>query len=223
MTFILASSSPRRAEMLRALGIPFSVLKPQIDEQRRDGESALDYVRRLSIEKAEAVAAQYSAQPGLQTATILAADTVVILAADTLGIIDDGDVLEKPADAVEARAMLERLRGRGHVVCTAVTLLRVAQDQAPWQYTEVRRTDVHMRDYSDAEIDAYIASGDPFDKAGGYAIQSESFHPVAQIVGCYSNVVGLPTCVVLRALSQAGMLPVRGDAACDDPRCTSQG
>lgn len=223
MTFILASSSPRRAELLGSLGIPFTILKPHIDEQRQEAESALDYVRRLSNEKAEAVALQYAAQPGLQTATILAADTVVILAADTLGIIDDGDVLEKPANSDEARAMLTRLRGRGHVVCTAVTLLRVAQDQEPWRYTELARTDVYMRDYSDAEIDAYIASGDPFDKAGGYAIQNEQFHPVARIVGCYSNVVGLPTCVVLRALSRAGMLPVQGDAACDDPRCNSHG
>jgi MAF protein len=120
---------------------------------------------------------------------VLAADTVVILAADTIGVTETGDVLGKPVDADDARLMLERLRGRDHVVCTALTLLNLPSGLSS---TELTRTTVTMRDYSDAEIDAYIATGDPFDKAGGYAIQHEGFHPVEKIEGSYSNVVGLP-------------------------------
>ncbi len=213
--FILASSSPRRHELLEKAGLPFIAVKPQVEEQRRPGEPALDYARRLSSEKADAVAALHS-----PPVTVLAADTVVILAADTLGVLPDGAILEKPADADDARAMLRRLRGKAHTVCTAITLLRLRTDGAPERLTDTTCTTVYMRDYSDDEIEAYIATGDPFDKAGAYAIQHAGFHPVARIAGCYTNVVGLPVCAVLRALVQSGLLAVKGGVTCDDPRCT---
>ncbi len=197
MRFVLASGSPRRRELLASLGINFEIIKSDIDETQGADEAPYDYVRRLSIEKAETVAAKLSS-----AAYILAADTVVILAADTLGVTDAGEILGKPVDAADARAMLYRLRGRDHVVCTALTLL--ALGDAPQRLTELTRTTVTMRDYSDAEIDAYIASGDPFDKAGGYAIQHEGFHPVERIDGSYSNVVGLPVETLKLMLERIG-------------------
>ncbi len=217
MTFILASSSPRRRELLASLGIDFTIIRPQVDETQHPGEAPLDYVARLSREKAAAVAAQVN-----EPAAVLAADTVVILGADTLGIDERGDILGKPADAAEARAMLRRLRGRTHQVCTALTLLRVntagarrASSQPLPEgvspTTRVTRTDVTMRDYTDAEIEAYIATGDPFDKAGSYAIQHAGFNPVARIDGSYTNVVGLPLETLRAMLADIGW-PVR-DAA----------
>jgi septum formation protein len=231
--FVLASGSPRRRELLASLGIAFTVIKPDIDETQRAGEAPLVYVRRLSIEKAQAVAdltphqVDSSSTPTPlrtrrgdggevdrgQSVIVLAADTVVILAADTIGVLD-GEILGKPVDADDARAMLRRLRGRNHIVCTALTLtspltplsargegsLHESRSPSPFTkrglggevLTELTLTTVTMRDYSDTEIDAYIATGDPFDKAGSYAIQHEGFRPVARIDGSYSNVVGLP-------------------------------
>lgn len=196
---ILASSSPRRRELLASLGVQYEIIKPDVDETPLVGEAPLALVRRLSEEKALAAARQ------LQTRQfVLAADTIVILAADTLGVDEGGDVLGKPASADEARAMLRALRGRAHLVCTAFTLLRA---DAPHNvHTQVVTTRVHMRDYTDDEIEAYIATGDPFDKAGSYAIQHETFQPVARIEGSYSNVVGLPTDEVGAALRQWGVI-----------------
>jgi septum formation protein len=196
-TLILASSSPRRRELLASLGVDFTIVKPQIDETRRDGEEVIAYVQRLSREKADAVAAQVTSP-----AAILAADTIVILAADTIGIATGGDLLEKPVDAADARHMLQRLRGRPHAVVTAITLLKL--DDEPQRVTETVTTTVTMRQYSDAEIEAYIDSGDPFDKAGSYAIQNAAFHPVERISGSYTNVVGLPLEAVQRALDAIG-------------------
>jgi septum formation protein len=195
-SFILASGSPRRRELLASLGIAFVVLKPEIDEVQQPGERPLDYVRRLSVEKAQAVAAR-AAAPAL----VLAADTVVILAADTIGVLD-GDILGKPSNADEARAMLKRLRGRAHIVCTALTLVRLNGSAPHHQITELTQTLVHMRDYTDGEIEAYIATGDPFDKAGSYAIQHEGFRPVARIEGSHTNVVGLPIETLQAMLTQ---------------------
>ncbi|MBZ0277737.1 MAG: Maf family protein [Anaerolineae bacterium] len=188
-TFILASSSPRRRELLASLGITFTIIKPDVDETQFDSEAPLDYVRRLSQAKADAVAESLKAP-----VAVLAADTVVILGADTLGVNDQGAVLGKPADAADARQMLQALRGRVHQVCTALTLIAVRPDapEKSFRQTRVTCTDVTMRDYTDAEIDAYIATGDPFDKAGSYAIQHPVFMPVARISGSYTNVVGLP-------------------------------
>lgn len=195
--FILASGSPRRRELLGALGITFTIIKPDIDETQHPGEAPLAYACRLSIEKAGAVAARLEAG-----AVVLAADTVVILAADTVGIDEAGELLGKPADAAEARSMLRRLRGRAHTVCTALTLLRTGAESR--QITRLTQTLVTMRDYSDGDIEAYIATGDPFDKAGSYAIQHDGFRPVERIEGSYSNVVGLPTETLTDMLHEIG-------------------
>ncbi|MBL8162508.1 MAG: septum formation protein Maf [Anaerolineae bacterium] len=207
-TFILASSSPRRRELLASLGITFTIIKPDIDETQQPGEAPLDYVARLSQQKAAHVATRLHSD-----AAILAADTVVILGADTLGIAGTGDILGKPTDADDARAMLRRLRGRVHQVCTAVTLHPLNPTAAP--RTRITRTDVTMRGYSDAEIDAYIATGDPFDKAGSYAIQHSIFRPVARIDGCYTNVVGLPLCTLKTLLAESGWPGIQAAPSCD--------
>jgi septum formation protein len=195
--FILASGSPRRRELLTTLGIAFSVIKPDIDETPRTNEPPYDYVARLSVEKANAVGLPIATH---DSALILAADTVVILAADTMGVTETGAILGKPVDADDARAILRRLRGRTHVVCTALTLLPIGG----MAMTELTRTHVTMRDYSDAEIEAYIETGDPFDKAGAYAIQHPIFRPVAQIDGSYTNVVGLPIETLRAMLERIG-------------------
>lgn len=178
MRLILASSSPRRQELLRQLVSSFEVIKPEINEARLTAEAPVAYAERLSREKAAAVANMLDASPAL------------IIAADTIVIDHEGALLGKPAAAADARRMLRHLRGRAHEVVTAFTLRQTANP--PRKITRHARTQVVMRNYSDAEIDAYINSGDPFDKAGGYAIQHKTFQPVARIEGSYSNVVGLP-------------------------------
>jgi septum formation protein len=203
-TLILASGSPRRRELLASLGLDFTVLKPDVDETQHLGEAPGVYVHRLSRQKAAAIAARLGAD-GAQDATILAADTIVVLAADTAGDLD-GEVLGKPADPEEARVMLQRLRARPHIVCTAITLQTLNRDPAHDRaITELTRTVVHMRDYTDAEIESYIATGDPFDKAGGYAIQHEAFRPAARIEGSHTNVVGLPLETLRRMLTELGV------------------
>lgn len=199
MRLILASGSPRRRELLSTLGIPFEVIKPDVDETQRDGEIPFSYVERLSIMKAFAVARKVGAG-----VPILAADTIVVLGAEGHGVDEQGEILGKPEDADEARRMLKRLRGREHLVCTAITV--VQWGDTPKESTRRTVTTVTMRDYSDDEIEAYIASGDPFDKAGGYAIQNETFAPVAHIDGDYNNVVGLPLDVVKKSLKEFGFV-----------------
>jgi MAF protein len=198
---ILASASPRRRELLARLGLAFEVVEPQVDERGRGGRPE-PLARRLAAAKARAVAAT---RP---QATVLAADTVVAYR---------GDILGKPQDAAEAEAMLRRLRGRSHHVVTAVAVLPPARTGArpggrrrPLIDHAVTR--VTMRRYSDAEIAASIARGDPFDKAGAYAIQDERLSPVeaydslpADRRGCYCNVVGLPLWTALRLLSRVGL------------------
>ncbi len=185
---ILASSSPRRHDLLKSTGLPFEVARPDIDETRQPGEAAGEYVLRLSLQKAWAIALT---RPG--DSLILSADTTVV----------DGDqILGKPAGAAEAAAMLRLLRNRAHTVHTGVTVLDSRNGQATTRLTTTR---VFMRAYTDDEIAAYVASGDPIGKAGSYAIQNRSFHPVARINGCYTNVVGLPMCTVYAMLAEHGM------------------
>lgn len=188
MRIILASSSPRRQALLSQLGLDFDVIKPDIDESRRPDELPLLYAERLSREKAEA------AMGPLDDSACL------VIAADTIVIDHDGALLGKPADAADARRMLRHLRGRAHQVITAFTLRHNLTP--PRVITRHARTSVTMREYTDAEIDAYIASGDPFDKAGGYAIQHEAFQPAARIEGSFSNVVGLPLEALRKALNE---------------------
>ena len=181
---ILASASPRRQQLFSLLGVPFSSLTADVEENRGHGEKPEEMVCRLSRAKAEALAADHPER------LIVAADTIVVL---------DGQVLGKPADANEAVVMLQRLRGREHLVFSGLTALSPSAGQ---QATELAQTTVWMRPYGDGEISRYVASGDPLDKAGAYAIQHQAFNPVAYIQGCYASVMGLPLCHLMRALSR---------------------
>lgn len=214
--FILASGSPRRREMIASLGIDFEIIKPDIDETQQVGEDPYAYVERLSREKAHAVLQRISAENPTPhvNAVVLAADTIV-LAADTIGVETDGSLLGKPADAEDAWAMLRRLRGTWHTVCTAFCLMGVGFPSLT--IADRVSTRVLMRDYTDSEIEAYIASGDPFDKAGGYAIQHAGFHPVAEIDGCYNTVVGLPLCAVKRGLAEVRWPNITASEGCNCP------
>jgi MAF protein len=138
----------------------------------------------------------------LQETIILAADTTVVYQA---ALHQSYEILGKPADAAEAEAMLRRLRGRVHQVFTGLAVLRVAGEELQ---SEVVATDVWMRDYSDEEMLAYIATADPLDKAGAYAIQHAVFRPVQNLQGCYANVMGLPVCHAAGMLTQFGCPPV---------------
>ena len=197
---ILASNSPRRKELLRLSGWSFRILPADVDETPRDAEAADRYVLRLAQEKARAVAGQ--ARPG---EWIVAADTTVA---------DEALILGKPQDADEAMSMLLGLRGRVHQVYTAVA---VFDPHSGRMRTELAATNVPMRSYTHQEVQAYIATGDPFDKAGSYAIQHPEFRPVEALSGCYANVVGLPLCHLARALQSFGLptvpdLPLRCQA-----------
>ncbi len=197
-TILLASGSPRRRELLGLTGLPFKLTTADIDESLRADETAAAYTVRLSQEKAQAV-------------LDVADRHTIILAADTT-VADGDEILGKPANNNEAWAMLRQLRGRTHQVYTALTLLDAATQR---RITDVAVTDVPMRSYSNAEIEAYIASGDPFDKAGGYAIQHAGFRPVHLHSGCYANIVGLPLCHLVRALRRFGVaLPADVPARC---------
>ena len=187
---ILASQSPRRRQLLAALGITFTADAADVDETPLPGEQPDALVCRLCRVKAQAVAARHP------RAVILAADTLVAL---------DGALLGKPADPAEAVAMLRALRGRTHQVYTAVC---VATNGA--LTSRLSTSDVTMRPYSDAEIAAYVATGDPLDKAGAYAIQHPLFSPVAAWEGCYAGIMGLPLRLVREMLAAAGV-PVPGD------------
>ena len=188
LRLVLASASPRRRDLLASLNLRFTVDPPRREESRRPGEEPRAWARRLSQEKAALVAARRR-------------PPAIILAADTL-VIDGDEALGKPVDDDEARRMLRRLRGRAHEVCTAFTLQRAGADGSG--LTRLGRTRVHMRAWSDAEQEAYVASGDPLDKAGAYAIQHPVFAPVARIEGSYSNVVGLPLELLQEALREFG-------------------
>lgn len=183
---VLASESPRRRELLTLVGIAFNVRPVDVDETFRGSRPDLE-ARRLAREKAEAARLLDPAAP------IVAADTIVVL---------DGRILGKPRDADEAREMLSALRGRTHEVITAVALLPRGERAALARQPLTRVT---MRDYGDEEIAGTIARGDPFDKAGGYAIQDEVFRPVESYEGCYCNVVGLPLWPLIEMLRKAGV------------------
>ncbi len=186
---LLASQSARRRELLWLLGLPFDAVAPDVEESQRPGEKPAELVARLAAAKAQAVAVPAD-RP---SAAIVACDTIVAL---------DGEVLGKPRDPADAERMLRRLRGREHFVYSGIALREPATDRT---VTEVVETVVRMREYDDAEVAAYVASGDPLDKAGGYAVQNAAFHPVAGLEGCYANVMGLPLCHLARLLRGWGI------------------
>jgi septum formation protein len=184
---ILASQSPRRAELLRNAGIPFRVWPANVPEVRNQGESPLDYVQRLARAKAEAIAVEL-------------ADADIALGADTVVVLGDS-VLEKPSSDLDAKEMLRQLAGRAHQVMTGVCLAgpRSGFVEVATEITEVRFTPI-----DDAEIENYVASGEPLDKAGAYGIQGIASRWIAGLTGCYFNVVGLPVPLVYRMLRRAG-------------------
>jgi septum formation protein len=182
----LASASPRRSELLRQIGVPFTVRAATIDEERLPGEAPEAYVVRLAAAKAEAVwAAVADARP------VLGADTAVVI---------DGAVLGKPADAAEAAAMLERLSGRAHRVLTGV-----AVRHAGGLDTGLSESEVRFRATTPEERLAYCATGEPFDKAGGYGIQGHAAVFVENVRGSYSGIVGLPLFETAALLARCGL------------------
>lgn len=185
---ILASSSPRRAEIFACLGLPFEVARPGVEEAQavRGLTDPAEMAERAALAKGRWVKERGPAE------VVVSGDTTVVL---------NGKVLGKPSDAAEAISMLKRLRGKTHQVVTGLAVL----DSCGRAFTSHVTADVVMRDYSDEEITEYVASGDPLDKAGAYGVQSESFHPAAVVTGCYLNVVGLPLCELKRLLSCAGV------------------
>ncbi len=227
---ILASQSPRRAELLRNAGICFEVRPADVDESVRAGEDPLEYVKRLAQEKALAVLATAGAG-----AVVLGADTTVVV---------DGESLGKPVDAEDARRMLARLCGRAHQVMTGVCVawrgrdgaaLAGAQSEAQTEArsevqtevqsgeqskvqteTEAEVTEVEFAAMSAEEIAAYVATGEPMDKAGAYAIQGRASRWIPRIRGCYFNVVGLPVARVCAMLARTGKT-AGGEAASSLP------
>lgn len=210
---ILASASPRRREFFELLGLPFTVQTADVNEIPRPGETPDVLVARLSATKAAVVAqglaasgAEHDAEEladGLESSLVVAADTVVVL---------DAEILGKPHDADQATHMLPRLRGRAHTVYSGVTVVEIASGRAAIQLST---TTVWMRDYGQAELEAYVASGDPLDKAGAYAIQHTGFRPVVRIEGCYSGVMGLPLGALADGLAHFGVaLPVDVATVC---------
>lgn len=183
---VLASASPRRSELLRQVGLEFDVQPPpDVEDGQLDGESPVDHARRSAEAKALAVSKQC---PG---ALVLGADTVVALGGEALG---------KPADAAEARGMLAALSGRAHRVHTGVSLARDRRALV----TEAATTEVVFRELAEAEIDAYVGTGEPLDKAGAYGIQGRGALLVESVRGCYSNVVGLPLSRTYELLLKVG-------------------
>lgn len=191
---VLASGSPRRRELLARLGVDFEIRAAEIDERPLPGERPEALARRLALAKARAVA-----RPG---EVALGADTDVAL---------HGEIFGKPANAAEARRMLRRLSGRTHQVWSGVALVRAAADGPAREEAEVVRSDVRFRVLSDDEIAAYAASGEPLDRAGGYAIQGGAAPFVAELTGELDNVVGLPLAATVRLLARFDLLTPASD------------
>jgi septum formation protein len=195
VSLVLASSSPRRRHLLAELGVPFLVVPSAVDERDPfDGEPARHYVLTLARQKAAEVAAR------LPDDTILAADTTVSV---------QGTILVKPVDADDAMRMLRLLRGREHTVTTGVVV-----ECAGHRYEGSVSAQVVMRDFSDDEARAYVATGEPMDKAGGYAVQEFGGSFVEQVIGCYNAVVGLPLCLTADLLAKCGTRTTGPGKAC---------
>jgi septum formation protein len=190
MRIVLASGSPRRAEVLRNAGLSFEVVPAEVDETRRADETPEELVGRLAEAKARFAAARVADRTG--PALVVGADTAVVV---------DGLVLGKPASAEDARGMLRRLSGRTHAVITGLAVLRLPGEAAR---AERETTRVTFAPLTEREIEEYVASGEPFDKAGAYAIQGRGGRFVTRVEGCYFNVVGLPLARLYRMLRESG-------------------
>lgn len=190
MKLILASASPRRRELLESIRIPFEVMPSDVPEARGEGESPEEYVARLSREKAAAIASQHP------TRWVLAADTTVLL----------GDqLLEKPLNRADAVRMLSAVCGRTHTVYTGVTLLNLA---TRYHDTRVAESEVRMLPLADCDIEWYVETGEPLDKAGSYAVQGIGAMFIESVHGSYTNVVGLPLALLFQMLRKAGIDPL---------------
>ena len=198
MRLILASASPRRAELLRSAGIDFDIEPAHVDEDVHHGESPEAYVVRVAEDKARVVSARFPDR------IVLAADTTVVV---------EHEILGKPRDAADARWMLRLLSGRAHEVLTGVCVMSPAEAGrydneallvSGFSRTEIARTRVDFAELTDEEIDWYVHSGEPMDKAGAYAIQGLASRYVTRIDGSYSNVVGLPVALVYQLLHSIG-------------------
>jgi len=187
MKLILASSSERRAGILRDAGIPFTMMSSAVDETPYPGESPHDLVQRLATAKAELVAAR-----AVGPAIVIAADTIVTL---------EGHIFGKPHSSDDARRMLEQLSGLTHAVVTGVALIRLPDAE---RCTFVESTLVRFAALSPEEINRYLATGEPHGKAGGYGIQGRAGRYIPRIEGCYFNVVGLPLARLQHALTELG-------------------
>jgi septum formation protein len=190
MKFILASQSPRRRQLLASIGLTFDVMPSDVPEVRQAGESPEEYVARLSRDKAGAIAAKHD------DAWIIAADTTVLLG---------DELLEKPADAGDAKRMLATISGKTHMVYTGVTLQNVQQG---WRDTRVAETEVRMLPLDANDIAWYVSTGEPLDKAGAYAAQGIGAVFIDSIHGSYTNVVGLPLALLFQMLRRAGIDPL---------------
>ncbi len=182
---ILASQSPRRKELLARIGLEFKVSPSQIEESPPQGESPQEYVTKLAAEKAHSVAPRFS------EAAVIAADTIVVL---------EGDILGKPRNLAHAKEMLKRLSGRRHQVFTGYAILYQGQERI-----KSVCTDVFFKELGPAEIEAYLATGEPLDKAGAYAIQGQASYMVKEIRGSVTNVIGLPLHEVVCDLLDLGV------------------
>jgi septum formation protein len=192
VSLILASSSPRRRQLLALTGWEAVVCPVEVEERSLSDESARTLARRLALDKA-----RISAKNAVAQGIILAADTVVT---------DGGRLLGKPVDSTQAEQMLLSLRGREHRVVSAIALIDKGDHR---EVEDICETFVPMRNYSAKEITTYIASGDPMDKAGAYGIQNEGFRPVEmeRLHGCFANVMGLPLCHLVRSMHRLGYYP----------------
>ena len=191
MRFVLASSSPRRRELLASIGVAFDVVASHIPEEHRPGEAPEEYVARLSREKANAIAAKH------QDRWIIAADTTVLL----------GDqLLEKPVDDRDAVRMLSLIAGRTHTVYSGVTLQNAARGH---HETRVAESEVRMLPLTPEDIEWYVATAEPLDKAGAYAVQGIGSMFIDSIHGSYTNVVGLPLAMLFQMMRKAGIDPLR--------------
>ncbi len=189
MRLILASASPRRQELLRAAGIPFTVQPAPIPEEPKPGEAPTEFSERLAYEKARVVWDQLPAPEKTKPTLVLGADTIVVV---------DQHLLGKPADADDAARMLRLISGRTHEVTTSVCLLGDGVEDVRSETTLVT-----VGEISEQEVRDYVASGEPMDKAGAYAIQGVASRWIPRIQGCYFNVVGLPVPLLYRMLQRA--------------------
>ena len=202
MKIYLASKSPRRHQIIKALDHPIEIFPIDIYEgHQASGESSMDYVSRISKMKSN-----YS-QKKLSSGIVITADTTVDLNGNSLG---------KPKDRKSAFNMLNQLKGTSHSVYTSVTVLDLLSGNS---CTETEQSHVKMRYYTKEEINAYIDTNEPFDKAGGYAIQDKSFNPVHEIEGCYLNIVGLPLCMTLKIFAKLNIKISIKKNYCIPPEC----